>query len=68
MAVVATAGTTATGSFDDLEAIGRMCERARLWLHVDGAHGASALLLGARTATAWRASTARARSRGTRTR
>jgi L-2,4-diaminobutyrate decarboxylase len=44
MAVVATAGTTATGSFDDLESIGRLCEERRLWLHVDGAHGASALL------------------------
>jgi L-2,4-diaminobutyrate decarboxylase len=44
MAVVATAGTTATGSFDDLEEIGRLCEERGLWLHVDGAHGASALL------------------------
>ena len=44
MAVVATAGTTATGSFDDLEAIGRMCEERGIWFHVDGAHGASALL------------------------
>ena len=44
MAVVATAGTTATGSFDDLEAIGRLCEARGIWLHVDGAHGASALL------------------------
>jgi L-2,4-diaminobutyrate decarboxylase len=44
MAVVATAGTTATGSFDDLSAIGEMCEERGIWLHVDGAHGASALL------------------------
>jgi L-2,4-diaminobutyrate decarboxylase len=44
MAVVATAGTTPTGSFDDLEAIGRVCDARGLWLHVDGAHGASALL------------------------
>ncbi len=44
MAVVATAGSTATGSFDDLEAIGRLCTERGLWLHVDGAHGASALL------------------------
>jgi L-2,4-diaminobutyrate decarboxylase len=44
MAVVATAGTTATGSFDDLESIGRLCEERGIWLHVDGAHGASALL------------------------
>ncbi len=43
MAVVATAGSTATGSFDDLDAIGRLCEARGLWLHVDGAHGASAL-------------------------
>ena len=44
MAVVATAGTTATGSFDDLDAIGQLCAERGLWLHVDGAHGASALL------------------------
>jgi L-2,4-diaminobutyrate decarboxylase len=43
MAVVATAGSTATGSFDDLEAIGSLCEREGIWFHVDGAHGASAL-------------------------
>lgn len=44
MAVVATAGTTATGSFDDLETIGAICSERGLWLHIDGAHGASALL------------------------
>ncbi|MFL5608246.1 MAG: pyridoxal phosphate-dependent decarboxylase family protein [Gemmatimonadaceae bacterium] len=45
MAVVATAGSTATGSFDDLETIGALCEsHGGIWLHVDGAHGASALL------------------------
>ncbi len=44
MAVVATAGSTATGSFDDLRAIGQLCEERGLWLHVDAAHGASALL------------------------
>ncbi len=43
MAVVATAGHTATGSFDDLDAIGAICEERGLWFHVDGAHGASAL-------------------------
>jgi L-2,4-diaminobutyrate decarboxylase len=43
MAVVATAGTTATGSFDDLDAIGAFCEEHGIWLHVDGAHGASAV-------------------------
>jgi len=44
MAVVATAGSTPTGSFDDLESIGQVCEARGVWLHVDGAHGASALL------------------------
>lgn len=43
MAVVATAGSTATGSFDDLDAVGRLCQERDVWLHVDGAHGASAL-------------------------
>ena len=44
MAVVATAGSTATGTFDDLEAVGRVCSAHDTWLHVDAAHGASALL------------------------
>src|SRR4051812_11862882 len=43
MAVVATAGTTATGSFDDLESIGKICADRGHWLHIDGAHGASAV-------------------------
>ena len=43
MAVVATAGSTPTGSFDDLDAIGRLCEARGIWLHVDAAHGGSAL-------------------------
>ncbi len=43
MAVVATAGSTATGSFDDLERIGRLCDARGVWLHVDAAHGGSAL-------------------------
>jgi L-2,4-diaminobutyrate decarboxylase len=43
MAVVATAGSTPTGSFDELEIIADLCETRGIWLHVDGAHGASAL-------------------------
>ena len=50
MAVVATAGSTATGSFDDLEAIAEICDAHGVWLHVDGAHGASALLSASRAA------------------
>jgi L-2,4-diaminobutyrate decarboxylase len=49
MAVVATAGCTATGTFDDLPAIADLCdefadERGPLWLHVDAAHGGAAML------------------------
>ncbi len=44
LAVVATAGATAVGAFDDLAAIGAICREHGVWLHVDGAHGASALL------------------------
>lgn len=44
IAVVATAGCTPTGSIDPLQAIGEYCQAQQLWLHVDGAHGASALL------------------------
>ncbi len=44
VAVVATAGSTATGRFDDLERVGRLCAERGIWLHVDGCHGASALL------------------------
>jgi L-2,4-diaminobutyrate decarboxylase len=43
-AVVANAGCTPTGSIDPLQAIGEYCQAHDLWFHVDGAHGASALL------------------------
>lgn len=38
--VVATAGTTNTGSIDDLAAIGALCKREGLWFHIDGCIGA----------------------------
>jgi L-2,4-diaminobutyrate decarboxylase len=44
MAVCANACATATGLYDPLDEVGAFCEEHRLWLHVDGAHGASALL------------------------
>lgn len=43
-AVVASAGTTNTGSIDDLQSIAELCHSERLWMHVDGAFGASIAL------------------------
>lgn len=44
MCVVANACATSTGLYDPIEAIGRICQKYDVWYHVDGAHGASALL------------------------
>lgn len=38
--VIATAGTTNTGSIDDLTALADLCRTEGLWLHVDGCIGA----------------------------
>lgn len=42
--VVANAGTTNTGAVDPLPALADLCEREGLWLHIDGAYGAAAVL------------------------
>lgn len=42
-AVIATAGTTVTSAFDDLNALADICDEHQLWLHVDGCYGGSAL-------------------------
>jgi len=42
--VIANAGTTNTGAVDPLDQLADLCEREKLWLHVDGAYGAAACL------------------------
>ncbi len=44
MAVVASAGTVSTGAIDPLAAIVDVCAAHGVWLHVDGAYGAPAVL------------------------
>lgn len=44
-AVVAALGTTGTGAIDPLKPIGKICERFKIWLHVDAAYAGSALLI-----------------------
>lgn len=42
--VIGTAGTINTGAIDDLQALADLCQREKLWFHVDGAIGAVAVL------------------------
>jgi L-2,4-diaminobutyrate decarboxylase len=42
--MVVSAGTTATGAFDPLDALADITASRKIWLHVDGAHGASLLV------------------------
>ncbi len=45
VAVVATVGTTSTTSVDPVEAIAGICERERVWLHVDAAYAGVAAMV-----------------------
>ena len=42
--IVSTSGTTVMGAFDPIDAIADVAQKHRLWLHVDGAFGGTALL------------------------
>ncbi|WP_420400955.1 pyridoxal phosphate-dependent decarboxylase family protein [Flagellimonas sp.] len=44
IALVANACNTPVGIYDPLDEIADFCQEQKLWLHIDGAHGASALL------------------------
>ncbi|WP_416866728.1 MAG: pyridoxal phosphate-dependent decarboxylase family protein [Imperialibacter sp.] len=45
LAVVAAIGTTSTVAVDPLKAIGAVCSKYNVWLHVDAAYAGTALLL-----------------------
>ncbi len=45
LCVIATIGTTGSTAVDPLPAIGAICRKHRLWLHVDAAFAGSALIL-----------------------
>jgi glutamate/tyrosine decarboxylase-like PLP-dependent enzyme len=42
--VIGSAGTINTGAIDDLNALADLCKRENIWLHIDGAIGAVAVL------------------------
>jgi aromatic-L-amino-acid decarboxylase len=44
--VAASAGTTNTGALDPLPELSALCRREDMWLHVDGAYGAAAVICG----------------------
>lgn len=44
MAVIANACATSTGLYDPIAEMGDFCRSHGLWFHIDGAHGASALI------------------------
>ncbi len=45
LAVIATVGTTSTGSVDPIAEIAPLCRQEKLWLHIDGAYGGGFAIL-----------------------
>lgn len=41
--IVASAPSTSTGTYDNLNEIGKFCHLEKVWFHADGAHGAPAI-------------------------
>ncbi|WP_027393496.1 pyridoxal phosphate-dependent decarboxylase family protein [Aquimarina latercula] len=42
--MIASAGTTNTGTVDPLDEIAKICTNEKLWFHIDGAYGGAAIL------------------------
>jgi glutamate/tyrosine decarboxylase-like PLP-dependent enzyme len=42
--IIASAGTTNTGTVDPLNEIAKICKTEKLWFHIDGAYGGAAIL------------------------
>lgn len=42
--IIASAGTTNTGTVDPLNAIAAICKKEHIWFHIDGAYGGAAIL------------------------
>lgn len=42
--LIATAGTTNTGTVDPLSEIATICKKEKIWFHIDGAYGGAAIL------------------------
>lgn len=45
LAIVGTVGTVSTGAIDDLKSLADIADAENIWLHIDGAFGALAILL-----------------------
>ena len=44
LCMIANAGTTNTGTVDDLREISKICKAEKMWMHVDAAYGGGAIL------------------------